>query len=89
MHCYRLIGQRVRARTFITGTGGEIRDISRLDNAGLLATALLAGRAFDVGELEELPARVGEASCLQDEAWPALGSIQLAVLRKGIGLQNA
>jgi hypothetical protein len=34
----------------------------RVDNGGALAAALLAGRAYDIGELEELAARMGEAA---------------------------
>ena len=60
----------------------------RVDNRCLLPAALLARRALDVGELEELPARVGEATCLQDRARLATGNIQLTVAAICIGLKN-
>jgi len=47
----------------------------RVDRACVLAAALLAGRAGDVGQLEELAPRVGKAAGLEHERRDATGSI--------------
>jgi len=60
----------------------------RVDDRCLLTAALLACRTLDVGELEELPARVREATCLEDRARLATGNIQLTVAAIGIGLED-
>ncbi|EJU14585.1 hypothetical protein LH128_02944 [Sphingomonas sp. LH128] len=56
----------------------------RIDEAGLLAAALLTRRALDVGELEELPTGMSEASCFQAKPRLTAGRIKLAVA--GIGI---
>ncbi len=56
---------------------GHERD--RIDDRRLLAAALLACRALDVGELEKLPPRVREASRLEDRPGLPVGHIELIV----------
>ncbi len=60
----------------------------REDDRRLLAAALLARGALDVGQLEELPARVGKASCLQDGPGLATDSVELGEPGIGVGLQD-
>lgn len=61
----------------------------RIDHGGALSAALLAGRAYDIGELEELAARMGEAARLEHGAGIAALAIELAISAIGIGLQDA
>jgi len=57
-----------------------------VDHAGMLTAALLAGRAGDVGQLEELAPRMGKAASLDHGRRHTTGSIELAVAAIGIGL---
>jgi len=61
----------------------------RIDHAGMIAAALLAGCAGDVGQFEELAPRVGKAAGLEHGRTHATGSIELAVAAIGVSLQNA
>lgn len=63
-------------------------DRDRVDHAGMLAAALLAGRTGNVGQFEELAPRVGKAAGLMHRRRQTTGSIKLAVTTIGIGLQD-
>ena len=60
----------------------------RIDHAAALATALLAGRAYDIGQLKELTARMGEAARFQHRTGVAAFAIELVVAAIGISLQD-
>lgn len=60
----------------------------RVDHAAVLAAALLAGRAYDIGQLEELPPRMGKAASLEHGSGVAALAIELVVAAIGIGLQD-
>ena len=60
----------------------------RVDQACVLAAALLAGCAFDVGELEELAPRVSEAACFEHRAGQPAGCVKLVVAGIGVSLQE-
>lgn len=61
----------------------------RIDHADALTAALLASRAFDIGEFEELAPRVGEAAGFKHRARLTAGRIELAISAIGVGLQDA
>jgi len=60
----------------------------RIDHGGALTAALLASRAYDISELEELPPRMGKAARFQHGARVAAFAIEIVVAAIGIGLQD-